>query len=181
MTTVYRKTADGQDEIATRARRLPPRLRSLLILIDGKRDDDALRAMVPDADALVAELASAGLIERIAAASRAEPARMAEAVPASAGGLPVADMPNRQTPQPPAPPPTQPVPLSPSAVKARSRAASRWLNERLGPSGEAAAIRVESAKTPEQFEQAMLFAAKVVDARLGPAAAQALITHVSTL
>lgn len=170
---MYRKTTEGQDEIATRARRLPPRLRSLLILIDGKRNDDVLRTMVPDADTLAAELMSAGLIERVAASSRAEVARTADAVP---------EMPAPVAPSQPAPlPPAQPLSLSPAALKARSRAASRWINERLGPAGEAAAIRVEGAKTAEQFEQALQFAAKVVDARLGPAAAQALITHVSTL
>ena len=34
---IYRKTAKGQEEMATRAHRLPARERSVLVLVDGKR------------------------------------------------------------------------------------------------------------------------------------------------
>ena len=36
MATIYRKTAKGVREIETRATKLAPRFRSLLILVDGK-------------------------------------------------------------------------------------------------------------------------------------------------
>ena len=42
MATIYSKTADGQNEIETRARRLSPRARSTLILVDGKRSEAEL-------------------------------------------------------------------------------------------------------------------------------------------
>lgn len=41
-TSIYDKTAKGRDEIATRQYRLAPRLRSLLVLIDGRRTEEEL-------------------------------------------------------------------------------------------------------------------------------------------
>ena len=46
MGTIYRKTEKGQAEIATRQFKLVPRLRSALILIDGKRNDEELRKLI---------------------------------------------------------------------------------------------------------------------------------------
>ncbi len=48
MTTVLAKTRKGQEEIDQRGGALGPRARRLLILFDGKRDIDTLRAMMPD-------------------------------------------------------------------------------------------------------------------------------------
>ena len=42
------KTEAGVEEIATRARRLPPRLRTLLILVDGRRGGRELAGLVED-------------------------------------------------------------------------------------------------------------------------------------
>jgi len=41
-TSIYDKTAKGRDEIATRKYQLAPRLRSLLVLIDGRRTEEEL-------------------------------------------------------------------------------------------------------------------------------------------
>ncbi|MBL8451520.1 MAG: hypothetical protein JNK97_02130 [Zoogloea sp.] len=58
------KTAAGVEEIATRARRLPPRLRTLLILVDGRRGGRELAGLVEDISVgeALAELAGQGLI-----------------------------------------------------------------------------------------------------------------------
>lgn len=45
---IYRKTAKGQIEIETRTFGLAPRLRTALILVDGRRSDAQLRALVPN-------------------------------------------------------------------------------------------------------------------------------------
>ena len=45
MTAVFAKTPQGQDEITRRAGGLTPRVRRVLILIDGKRSQDELRVM----------------------------------------------------------------------------------------------------------------------------------------
>mgnify|MGYP003549020175 CR=1 FL=1 len=43
----YRKTAKGLAEISTRANKLPPRLPTALILVDGRRSDGELSSMLP--------------------------------------------------------------------------------------------------------------------------------------
>jgi hypothetical protein len=79
MSTVYRKTAQGQQEIETRAHRLAPRLRSLLILIDGRRSRDALHALVPgDLDAALQALQRGGFIEARQVREAVDPARLLE-------------------------------------------------------------------------------------------------------
>lgn len=71
----YVKTAAGRREIEDRALRLPAVLRSILLVIDGRRGDAELEALVTGlrgpADAL-AQLVERGLIEREAGAG-AEP------------------------------------------------------------------------------------------------------------
>lgn len=81
-TDVYAKTADGQDEIATRARQLPARLRQLLIMVDGKRSVAEMLAHNPaatEAQANLAALLEAGLIALVpkpaAPAAPSPPAR----------------------------------------------------------------------------------------------------------
>ncbi len=46
MPSVYRKTGKGVSEIGTRANRLPPRLRQVLIMVDGNRTDDDLAKLI---------------------------------------------------------------------------------------------------------------------------------------
>ena len=41
-TSIYDKTAKGREEIATRCHRLAPRLRTLLVMVDGRRPEDEL-------------------------------------------------------------------------------------------------------------------------------------------
>lgn len=67
MQTRWCKTEAGRNEIQQRTRKLPAGLRSILLLVDGQRNDDELQAMMsglhaPD-DAL-GQLAADGLIER---------------------------------------------------------------------------------------------------------------------
>jgi hypothetical protein len=66
---VYAKTDAGRDEIETRARKLPPALRSILLVVDGRRNISQLLALIkglhapPDA---LAQLAELGLIAPLA-------------------------------------------------------------------------------------------------------------------
>jgi len=67
MSERYAKTDAGRQEIADRARRLPAQLRSILLVVDGHKDDSALQQIVaglhaPE-DALV-QLQQMGLIAR---------------------------------------------------------------------------------------------------------------------
>lgn len=84
------KTAAGVDEISTRQRGLPPRLRRLLILVDGRRDHSELAALL-GGEAVAAqleELAEAGLV-----------------APAGAAPQSPAPQPEHVTPKPAAPEP----------------------------------------------------------------------------
>jgi len=64
MDTVYRKTERGILEMATREQRLAPRLRSALILIDGKRLLRELQALLgPCHEEALRALEELGLIE----------------------------------------------------------------------------------------------------------------------
>jgi hypothetical protein len=79
MATIFRKTEKGQAEVETRAHRLSPRLRSALILVDGKRSSDELRKLIAQqADDTLAALNDQGFIE-IAAVSAPAPAPVAPA------------------------------------------------------------------------------------------------------
>ena len=46
MGVVFAKTRKGQDEIATKAGGLTPRVRRVLIFVDGKRSVDEVRGML---------------------------------------------------------------------------------------------------------------------------------------
>jgi hypothetical protein len=74
MALLHAKTAAGRQEIEDRARRLPAALRSILLMVDGQRDESELRGVFeglrapPDA---LQQLAALGLIEVVG--GRAEP------------------------------------------------------------------------------------------------------------
>lgn len=78
MAYVHAKTAAGRQEIEDRARRLPPALRSLLLMVDGQRDDTELTGLLPGlrapADAL-AQLSALGLIDIVGGAPAPAAAR----------------------------------------------------------------------------------------------------------
>ncbi|OBU66444.1 hypothetical protein A9K58_11765 [Stenotrophomonas maltophilia] len=78
MALLHAKTAAGRQEIEDRARRLPAALRSILLMVDGHRDDTELRGLLaglrapPDA---LEQLAAQGLIEVVGGSVEAAPAR----------------------------------------------------------------------------------------------------------
>jgi hypothetical protein len=153
MASVYRKTPKGQSEIETRANRLTPRLRSSLILVDGRRSDDDLRAMISvDPDAVLATLAEQGYIEVIATAP---PARSSAASPAAA----------------------------PAASSSRSdsgerkfeevqRMAVRFLNDQMGPSAESVALKIEKAHNWDELKPQLEMAEHFLRAGRGVAASR---------
>jgi len=66
MPLIYRKTPKGVAEIETRAHRLPLSVRSTLILVNGKRDADDVRALVArPAEETLTRLAEQGFIEAV--------------------------------------------------------------------------------------------------------------------
>jgi hypothetical protein len=94
MAAVYAKTAKGQEEISTRAWKLPQKQRLVLILVDGKLSVAQHREKagpLGDVTAIIEELARGGFIARQGiGAAPVSPAATA-AAPAT-GGLPVKDI-----------------------------------------------------------------------------------------
>lgn len=155
MATIYSKTADGQHEIETRARRISPRARSTLILVDGKRTDTELGKLVQQAEETLQALLEQGLIEVTATtSSRSAPK---EEGPASVPG-----------------PASAPSPaLAMVEFEAVRRDAVRAINDLLGPEAETLALKIERATDELQLRAALERAvAYIANARGGGAATQ---------
>jgi len=147
MSTVYRKSAKGQQEIETRAHRLAPRMRTALILVDGRRSDAELRTLIPsDADAALLGLLEGGYIELVAA----------NPPPGAA---------------PPAPQAVAAVAADAAALAERRRLAVRHLTDHLGPMAEELALRIEKARNPAELRAALELGREVLHRARGSAAA----------
>jgi len=153
MPIIYRKSAKGISEIETRAHRLPPRMRSALILVDGKRSDDDLRPLIqPHAGETLAALAEQGFIEALA------------------------------PPPVPAPRPAQrPATAPPADFETRRRAAVRALNDQLGPRAETLAIKMERARSDNELRPLLATAAQLIANAQGRAAGEAYAARFAGL
>ncbi len=151
MATIYRKTRIGQAEIETRALRLLPRMRNLLIIIDGRRDVEALQTLLGyEPAAALKELLGYGLIEAV-------PHRTPSLAGAAADSLPS----------------TQPAALNTAALQQLRQEAVRALNEALGPAAETTAIRLERARTETELRALLERAASMISAVRGGDAGRA--------
>jgi len=82
--TIFDKTDKGRDEIATRAHRLAPRLRTLLVLVDGKQSDDELLKKVSGIglnEESITELLNGGFIKQTSIVDTGIPAAAPTASP----------------------------------------------------------------------------------------------------
>jgi hypothetical protein len=84
MTAIFAKTRKGQEEIEHRTDGLGPRARRLLILFDGKRPLDEVRALMPDPrlDETLDLLLQDGYVEQVGGTAEAPPAAEPQAAPA---------------------------------------------------------------------------------------------------
>lgn len=147
MGTIYRKTEKGQVEIETRALRLAPRLRTALILIDGRRSDNELRPLIPgDAAHIFHSLLHDGFIEVV---------RVVE---------------ERAVPRPPAPPGSNEP--ARRLFEQRKRDAVRSLIDQVGPLGEAVAVRLEKCADWAELRPTLELARQVLEYARGSNAAQ---------
>jgi len=154
MTTVYRKSAKGQHEIETRANRLAPRLRTALIVVDGRRSDVDLRTLIQiDPDATLLSLLEAGYIEIVAAESLPR-AWQAGSAPMM-GALPMAAT----------------AASSAASLAERRRLAVRHLTDELGPLAESVALRIEKTRTWDELRPALELGQRLLQTARGGAAA----------
>ncbi len=135
---VYHKSTKGTEAIATRQHGLGPKLRSMLILVDGKRGFDELARiaqMLGDTEALLGQLLDEGLHRTRARCGRAcGPARCQ---PGTA---------------------TAPTPLAAApaiSLKEAQRFVARRLTDLLGPNAEELCLRIEAARNVHDFEVAV--------------------------
>ena len=126
MPTIYRKTSKGQIEIETRATKLAPRFRNLLILVDGRRSDADLMQLMPQVGLeAVDALAQGGFIEAIGVTAEPSAAAAARKPSAAQAATPAAAVPG---------------------FEQRRRDAVRMLIDQVGPVGETLALRIERAR-----------------------------------
>lgn len=128
--TVFFKTDAGREALTSRPAGLGPRLRSLLIMVDGKRtvaDLDKLLGSDGAAEALLTQLVDQGWVESNAAVVPAAPPVLTAVVAAVAA--------------PAAAPVAEALPFADAR-----RLVVRFINDQLGPMGEPLAIKVEGAK-----------------------------------
>ncbi|WP_332815420.1 hypothetical protein [Ramlibacter sp.] len=155
---VYRKSARGAAALATRDPALSMRLRSLLILIDGKRSADELArlsASQEEVQQLFAQLLELGMIEPLPAPS--------PAAGATAGGQPPAS----------AAPPARIVTLQEA-----QRAAVRGLTDLLGPTADDLCMRIESARTAQDLQAVIKRAELAIRTARGNQAAAAFMADM---
>lgn len=153
MATVYRKTEKGLAEIATRAHRMAPRLRSALILVDGKKTDEALAPLIlAEPAATLASLLADGYIEMLATLAERPPERKS---------APVAATPSREGAN------------AITSFEALRRDAVRQLTDQLGPAAEPVAIKIERTKSMSELQPLLLQGAQILRSMRGAAAAEA--------
>jgi hypothetical protein len=168
MATIYRKTAKGHSEIETRALRLSPRLRSALILIDGRRSDDDMRKLIlQQPEETLRTLSEQGFIEIIAITQEQPTPRQPSNVAA----------PRQPALAPAAAPAPAPAQETAAAAPARNFEATRALAVRtltdlVGPMAEALAIKMERTRNADELRPLVKTAQTIVgNARGGQAAA----------
>ncbi|MEW6707268.1 MAG: hypothetical protein AB1430_20665 [Pseudomonadota bacterium] len=146
MAHIYRKTDKGHAEIETRAHRLAPRLRSALILVDGKRSDEDLRKLIPqEPDETLRQLLEQGFIELIATTAAPKAAAHAPAA---------APAPERET--------EKVMSVSPSQLEQIKRESVRSLNNHLGPMAETLAMKIERARNMAELRPLLETASQII-------------------
>ncbi len=155
MTKIFRKTDKGTNEIATRANKLVPRLRTALILVDGIRNEAELGGLIAQHPAeTLEELLTLGYIE-VASVVDAPIKKAAPEVPNKKAGA--------ESAAPAA---------SEKASFATFRAeAVRAFNDLTGPPGEALAMKMEEASSREQLAPLLQAAYQVIGSTRGAHAA----------
>jgi hypothetical protein len=159
-TAVFRKSSAGQEALARRDPALTMRHRSILIMVDGKRSVEDLGRLAggDDFEGLMTAVSDLGMIEP------ASPATVATAAAAPAAA-----------PLAPAAAPAAAAPAQPSLTLPQAqRVAVRRLTDLLGPTAEDLCMKLESARTPQDFLALVKRAEGMLRAAKGEAAADSL-------
>ena len=156
---IYQKSAKGSEAIATRQHGLSPKLRSVLILIDGKRDLQELiriSGMLGDTELLVGQLLDQGCIEAVGKTTQSAGPVSAPAPMSSGAAAPSSAV---------------------SLIEAR-RYAVRRLIDIVGPNADELCMRIESARSVSDFIAAVARAEAMVREFRGANAASAFAAEI---
>lgn len=140
-TAVLRKTESGVDAIKIRDRALTPRLRMLLILVDGAKTVAELSKSTTNPDEarlLLGELLSAGFVQELDL-----PKPVAKPVPAPVKAV---------------------SPVPDEGLKAAIRRATHLLEDTLGPNAESLCLQIERCTNAAQFNAKVIEIARIVAA-----------------
>jgi hypothetical protein len=143
ITTIFDKTDKGREEIATRMHHLAPRLRTLLVLVDGKQSGDELLKKVAGIGVNVegiTELLNAGFIQESVPAAPVTPAAELPVLPATSA--PSAE---------PAPTEETILPTGQSQYEAIYHFFTETIKSTIGLRGYGLQLKVEKALTVEEF------------------------------
>ena len=177
--TIFRKSSKGQEAFSSRQSGLPPKLRSLLILVDGKRPVSELAklALVPsELDAMLDLLETEGFIESDTRRRPAfeDTATVPQPLMKASGPAPLATpsgepgAPARAAAPAPAPAPAVALTLAQAKVLA-----ARLVTTALGPVGEELCMRIEASRSLADYTAAVKRAYGVIrEVRGGAAAAE---------
>lgn len=138
MQAIYVKTTKGQEEVATRAFQLPSRVRSLLVMVDGKSSAEQLianTAALGDSAAFFSMLVEGGFIEAVAGSAPAAAGAAAENVK--------------------------------SPPKELVRKVCHMVTDILGPGGDSLTLRLEKAASLEEFAKHVEQCRIVIDSAAG--------------
>jgi hypothetical protein len=149
---LYRKSAKGTEAIANRQHGLGPKLRQLLILVDGRRkfgELARLSSMLGDTEQLLDQLLADGFIEQVATHTPS-----VKPVPRAASAAP---LPQAQ------------------------RFVVRRLTDIMGPSAEQLCIRIETTRNWQEFDAAVAHAQDILRGFRGAQLADTFAAEISAL
>lgn len=155
---IYQKTLKGSEAIANRQSGLAPKLRSLLIMVDGKRTHAELTVMAAalgDPERL-SELEAEGLVEPAFAEDRTLPAALE----------PAAQQMETEVPQ------------RAANLAQAQRFSSHLLEHTLGPMAEPLCIKIEKAGNLADFVAAIKRAREIVREIKGNAEAERFVAQI---
>jgi hypothetical protein len=168
-TSIYDKTAKGREEIATRRYQLAPRLRTLLVMVDGHRPEDELLRNVAGlgltADAMQELLAQQFIVLSTSYSTIETPlvdAGATTAAPATAAAAPPPAMAPAPAPRmaPPAPvSAAAPIPAAPAILSKAERFQALYdfynktIKSTIGLRGFTLQLKVEKAACVEDFRE----------------------------
>jgi hypothetical protein len=169
MAIIYKKSEKGLREIATRENRLAPRYRSALITVDGVKSDDMLAStwnLLGDGEEILTHLVTNGFVEVHQAVEKKPRVEVPQAEVSK-----VSDVSK-----------TQPIPKAGDAAKRIADckiAASRFLNDSLGPNAESLARAIEKANNLTALSAAIERARSVLEDFKGKDVAARFVAEVS--